>query len=73
MEYENMPVVELTSPDDIGACPSCGCNGAMSVSTGSFKTGKFYYWFRCYNCETDWRMPEIDWTIEIGEVIKDVT
>lgn len=61
MEYEDMPIVELTGPNDIGACPSCGCNGAMGVALSG--PGYYHYWFRCYNCETDWRVPEIDWTI----------
>lgn len=56
IEYEDMPIVVLTSSSDIGACPACGCNGAMVVGTGGWGLGiESKSWFRCYGCGEDWR------------------
>lgn len=53
VEYEDMPVVQLTGPRDLGACPACGCNGAMTIGMGLGVESKS--WFRCYGCGADWR------------------
>lgn len=51
MEFKE---VLINGPNDLGACPDCGCNGAMLCGTSNWKTGEYTGWFRCHRCSTDW-------------------